>query len=108
LTEQFGIPWIQHQTAHFDTMKNTPLKTAAQAREWFNHQGLSVSEWARQNGFGISLTRQILAGQKPCHRGQSHQIAVLLGMKAGEITRIPAEARQRGPRTNTQQGASQQ
>ena len=93
-------------------MKNTPLRTAAQAREWFNHQGLSVSEWCRQHGFGISLTRQILAGQKPCHRGQSHQIAVLLGMKAGEITRTPAEARQRGPRTaaqqETQQGASQQ
>ena len=72
------------------------LKTAAEARAWFTEQGLSISEWARQHGFGRSLTRQILEGKKPCHRGQSHQIAVLLGMKQGVINRSPAEALQRG------------
>ncbi len=79
-------------------MKHQKLKTAAEARAWFSEQGLSISEWCRQHGFGLSLTRQILAGSKPCHRGQSHQIAVKLGMKAGVITRSPAEARQPGPR----------
>lgn len=79
-------------------MKQQKLKTAAEARAWFSEQGLSISEWCREHGFGLSLTRQILAGGKPCHRGQSHQIAVKLGMKAGVITRSPVEARQRGPR----------
>lgn len=73
------------------------LKTHAQARAWFDEQGLSIAEWARQHGFGASLVRTILDGKKACKRGQSHQIAVLLGLKAGVITRGPEQALQRGP-----------
>lgn len=80
-------------------MTQTRLKTAAEARAWFTEQGLSIAEWCRQYGFGITLTREILAGNKRCLRGQSHQIAVLLGMKHGVINRSPAAALQEGPRT---------
>lgn len=76
-----------------------PLKTHAQARAWFTEQGLSIAEWARQHGFGATLVRQIVEGKKACLRGQSHQIAVLLGMKHGVITRTPAEALQRPRKT---------
>ena len=81
-------------------MTTQKLKTAAEARAWFTEQGLSIAEWCRANGFGLSLTRQVLEGKKPCLRGQSHQIAVLLGMKAGVINRSPAAARQCGPRAH--------
>ena len=78
-------------------MTTQKLKTAAEARAWLSEQGLSVAEWCRQNGFSRTLVLSILAADKPCHRGQSHQIAVMLGMKVGVITRTPQEALQRGP-----------
>ena len=87
-------------------MKHQKVKTAAEARAWFNEQGLSVSEWCREHGFGVSLVREILTGHKPCTRGQSHQVAVLLGMKHGVITRSPAEALQRGPYSRGQSAAA--
>ena len=80
-------------------MTTQKLKTAVEARAWLSEQGLSVAEWCRQHGFSRSLVLSILTAGKPCHRGQSHQIAVMLGMKNGVITRTPQEALQRGPYT---------
>lgn len=42
-----------------------------------------MSEWARVRGVSAQLTYQILAGRKAAVRGQSHEIAVLLGLKPG-------------------------
>lgn len=42
-----------------------------------------MSEWARGRGVSAQLTYQILAGRKAAVRGQSHEIAVLLGLKPG-------------------------
>lgn len=61
------------------------LKTHKQARAEFNRKGLSVAEWARTHGFGRSLVYEVLSGRKKCYRGSSHKIAVLLGIKDGEI-----------------------
>lgn len=77
----------------------TKLKTATEVRAWFDEQGISISEWARNHGYGRSLVQAIVEGKKACMRGQSHQVAVLLGMKRGVITRSPDAARQRGPHT---------
>lgn len=82
------------------------LKTPAQIHEWFAEQGISVAEWARQNGFGVSNVHAVINDAKPCLRGQSHQIAVLLGVKKGVISRSPAAAKQRGPHTARQTSAS--
>lgn len=65
------------------------LRTHDEARAWLSYQGISVAQWARENQVGHSLVREILAGRKKCLRGTSHNIAVLLGMKAGEITTRP-------------------
>lgn len=83
------------------------LKTHAEARAWFDQTGTSIAEWSRSRGYGTSLVRQILEGKKPCKRGQSHQIAVLLSIKAGVITRTPADAlqRKRGAATAQETGA---
>jgi len=60
-------------------------RTGDEARQWLAHHGVSVARWAREHGFSRELVYQVLAGQKKGVRGQSHDIAVLLGMKAGAL-----------------------
>lgn len=66
------------------------LRTHEEARAWLGYLGISVSQWARDNKMNQSLVYEILAGRKKCLRGKSHNIAVLLGMKAGVMTDKPA------------------
>nr|WP_295782177.1 DNA-binding protein [Rhodoferax sp.] len=65
------------------------IRTPAEAKAWLQFQGISVSQWCRENGCNQSLVYEILAGRKKCHRGMSHNIAVKLGIKAGVITTRP-------------------
>lgn len=65
------------------------LRTHEEARAWLDFQGISISQWSRENNVHHSLVREILAGKKKCLRGMSHNIAVLLGMKAGVMTTRP-------------------
>ena len=46
------------------------------ARSWFRASGVTVSDWARERGFSVELTRMVLAGKRKCLRGQSYEIAV--------------------------------
>jgi gp16 family phage-associated protein len=57
-------------------------RTAEDVRAEFRAVGVSVADWAREHGFSVELTRMVLAGQRKCLRGQSHKIAVALGMKS--------------------------
>jgi gp16 family phage-associated protein len=50
----------------------------------FNESGISISEWARVRGFSTGLVYQVLDGRRKCERGQSHKIAVALGLKDGK------------------------
>lgn len=59
------------------------LKTPQEVREEFNRAGKPINSWAEENGFKPSLVYEVLSGRKKCIRGQSHKIAVLLGMKNG-------------------------
>lgn len=58
-------------------------KRAERARREFQARGLSVAEWARRHGYSTALVYQVLAGKKRCLRGQSHAVAVSLGLKPG-------------------------
>lgn len=49
----------------------------------FRANGTTVADWARERGFSVELTRMVLAGKRKCLRGQSHNIAVALRIKAG-------------------------
>lgn len=60
------------------------LQDPGMARSLFEASGLSVAEWARRKGFSSGLVYQVLEGRRKCLRGQSHQIAVALGLKQGE------------------------
>jgi len=66
------------------------LRTAKEARDWLIYQGITVAQWAREHGFNDGLVHEVLAGRKRCLRGQSHNIAVELGIKHGIPTTRPA------------------
>lgn len=59
---------------------------AAKARAEFDRKGLSIAGWAAKNNFSKTLVYEVLGGYRRCVRGQSHKVAVLLGMKDGVIT----------------------
>lgn len=53
-------------------------------RKAFEESGVSVSEWARENGFSAGLVYAVLQGKRQCIRGQSYRIAVALGLRQGQ------------------------
>ncbi len=61
-----------------------PSKAHLAARKRFIDTGTSIAHWARTHGYLPSLVYNVLAGRET-HRGKSHEIAVLLGIKAGTI-----------------------
>jgi len=61
------------------------LRTPEEIRREFAVRGIAVSSWAREMGFSPGLVHQVLAGRLRCVRGQAHQVAVVLGLKAGEL-----------------------
>lgn len=61
------------------------MKTAKQVREELKHRGENMAQWARRNGFKPSDVRNVLYGKAKANWGESHKIAVKLGIKAGEI-----------------------
>lgn len=67
-------------------------KTRAQIRDEFARKGWSISAWARDNGYSPNMVIAILGDKETnprlkCLRGDAHNIAVQLGLKAGEVSR---------------------
>lgn len=50
-----------------------------------SYMGLSLRSWAKHHGFNPSMVRSVVDGTASCRFGVSHKIAVLLGLKEGEI-----------------------
>lgn len=50
-------------------------------RQKFEHSGLSIADWARQNNFSPDLVYSVLKSKHIPIRGESHKIAVKLGLK---------------------------
>lgn len=59
----------------------------AEQRIWkhFREQGINVKAWAMDNGFDPGVVYSVLRGERKCLRGQSHRIAVALGLKASHF-----------------------
>ena len=53
----------------------------AQAKARLIAQGVSYAQWADDNGFARRLVYEVLNGRRACRRGESHRIAVALGLK---------------------------
>lgn len=74
------------------------LRTRAQIREEFASRGWSITGWARQHGYSPVMVSDIINDdernpKRKCLRGESHNIAVALGLKDGVISRpanVPA------------------
>ena len=47
----------------------------------FQAEGISIAEWSRVNGFSVVMVYRVLAGSAKGTRGESHKIAVALGLK---------------------------
>lgn len=68
-----------------------PLKTRKQVRDEFASHGWTYSDWARQHGYSAALVCMIVndddrSPHRKCLRGESHNIAVTLGLKAGKVS----------------------
>lgn len=68
------------------------LLSPKQAKAALERRGQSVAEWARQHDVDLATTYQVLDGKKKGKRGEAHKIAVLLGIKDGEIPAAQAGA----------------
>jgi gp16 family phage-associated protein len=57
------------------------IKSIKQVQDDFIKSGISIAEWARDNNFSPDLVYRILKNNKVPRRGESHKIAVKLGIK---------------------------
>jgi gp16 family phage-associated protein len=72
----------------------TSIKSREQVRKEFKRKGVSIREWATANDFSPTLVYNILSSKSrlSCDYGKSHQIAVRLGLKHGEIVQSAQNA----------------
>lgn len=68
------------------------LRTPEQARAELRRKGVSITQWAMSNGYSPNLVFEVLSGRRNPTLGQTHRIAVALGLKAGEIVTDPKNA----------------
>jgi gp16 family phage-associated protein len=61
------------------------MKSGSEVREEFRRKGQTIAGWAKKNGFRPQTVRRVIDEESRCYYGKAHQIAVLLGMKDGEI-----------------------
>ena len=78
---------------------DAPLRSPAEAHQWLDYHGISVSQFAREHGFSRAIVYELLAGRKRGLRGQAHNIAVALGMKRGVATTRPGRVKREPART---------
>lgn len=60
-------------------------KTKNQVKSEFRAKGITFSDWARQNNFSVELVYRVLKMNRVPVRGESHKIAVKLGIKEQEF-----------------------
>lgn len=66
-------------------MKSQTTRTAQEVRADWLRKGLCQNDWARKHGFSIATVSEVMSGKNSGSRGAGHKIAVLLGIKDGEI-----------------------
>lgn len=68
-------------------MKTQTPRTPQEVREEFLRKGISFANWARKHSFDTATVCQVLNGTNKASRGKGHKVAVLLGIKNGEIVK---------------------
>ncbi len=82
---------LDEHSVNFSPMDNDKIATE-QIKKLFRSNGSSVSAWAKKMGFKTHDVYAVLDGRTRGSRGESHRIAVALGLKEGDN-----EAGQRSP-----------
>lgn len=66
-------------------MKPLNTVTPQEARAKLRRRGQTISGWAKANGFTERIVHDVLQGRLAGNYGKAHRVAVLLGIKDGEI-----------------------
>jgi len=66
------------------------VKTPEQVRQDFIANGINLSEWAREHQVSRYTVIDILRGKRVGRRGESHKVAVMLGIKEDPAKRQAA------------------
>lgn len=59
--------------------------TAEQVKSLFRQRGITFTRWAEENGYTRNEVYRVLNGQTKANYGKSHEIAVKLGLKPGNV-----------------------
>jgi gp16 family phage-associated protein len=63
-------------------------KTPDSVRAEFYRKGITFNEWAIRHGFKYFNVIAVMNGRTKCRRGESHQIAIALGLKQPETEAV--------------------
>lgn len=66
-------------------MSEKHLLTLDEARAEIRKRGITIRQWAAQNGLNAPIVFEVLGGRKKGNWGDAHKAAVLLGIKEGVI-----------------------
>lgn len=56
-------------------------RSRKEAKQWLADQNITISEWARQNGFTSTEVCRVLNGQSKCLYGNGKAIALKLNIQ---------------------------
>lgn len=59
------------------------IRSSKEVIREFEKRGISIASWAREKGFNPDRVYQVLSARHRPLRGESHRIAVALGIKEG-------------------------
>lgn len=66
-------------------MNDTILERRKVVKEILSKQGLTIKEWSIRHGVSATLVNAVINGKASGRINKGHKIAVLLGIKEGEI-----------------------
>ena len=66
-------------------VRRARTKTHRQVRQEFIDAGVSIKDWATRQGVSHWLVYRVLNDERPATRGESHKIAVALGLKRAAV-----------------------
>lgn len=69
------------------TRQETNGQPVNEALSRLREAGISIPEWSKANGFKAATVKAVLYGFTKGLRGESHRVAVALGVKDGVVVR---------------------
>ncbi len=57
-------------------------------RGQFDEAGITITGWAKANGFAYMTVMDVLHGRRAGHHGEAHRVAVALGLKKGRVVDV--------------------